>query len=296
MPRAMTDTLCVWTWLYIDVAPDSAWEIAEELESSGAQAVTLHPCPGGGERYEPAPGETPLWSALQVRALFAGQGEARAAAAKMQSLGITPRLQECPDRDWVREGQAGFVPRRFGERLWIVPDWLDPPDDAAAPVFIAPGLAFGTGSHPTTALCLTWLAGADLAGAHVIDYGAGSGILALAAARLGAARVIAVDNDQQALQAVAANARRNGLTVETVAPERLSVSGVDVLLANILARPLVMLVEELTARVRLGGRLVLCGLDVRQADAVAAAYAGTARLDARAVRGDWVRLDLTRVG
>ena len=270
---------------------EDAWALSEELEALGALSVSLEPCAGSAGQLEPPPGATPLWPELVVAALF---DAGRVAASRLRGRGLDPELRTHRDRDWIAAGREGFGPRLFGGRLWIVPEWCEAPADAAAVVRLAPGLAFGTGTHPTTELCLEWLAEAELAGKRVIDYGAGSGILALAAARLGAAEVVAVDNDPQALAAARANAKRNGVEVAVFAPGALPADAADVIVANILARPLVALANTLVSRLRPGGRLVLSGITAEQADAVAAAYAGRARLLGRRVRDGWVRLELCR--
>lgn len=283
-----------WFELRVPAGGDAAWALSDRLTELGAASVSLAPAAGSDPQLEPEPGHTPLWPELVACALFSSEARAQSAQRALRAGGWTVRVAKRAARDWVAAGRAGFEPRRFGERLWIVPDWCEPPEPGAANVSLAPGLAFGTGSHPTTALCLAWLARAPVAGASVIDYGAGSGILALAAARLGAASVTAVDNDPQALEAVASNARRNRVTVRAVLPEALGAEPADILVANILARPLVSLAETLLAHVRPGGRVVLAGVTGDQADAVAAAYAGGARLDAQVRDGDWVRLEFTR--
>lgn len=283
-----------WTWLQVAAGGEAAWALSERLETQGAASVTLVAAAGAPARLEPEPGTMPLWAEARVQALFASRAEAQAAATALRAAGHAPRLRACPQRDWRAAGRAGFAPRHFGGRLWVVPEWCAPPEPHAANVILAPGLAFGTGMHATTALCLEWLAEAELAGARVIDYGTGSGILALAAARLGAGRVVAVDSDPQALAAARANARRNGVDLEVVAPSGLDLRDADVLVANILARPLVALAPELLGRVRPGGRLVLAGIRAAQADAVAAAYLAGARLARRAARAGWERLELVR--
>lgn len=283
-----------WTWLYLASRGDAAWELAERLEAEGAASVTLAPGPDSTDQVEPEPGATPLWDALEIRALFAAQAEALAAARRLRQRGRVARIEPCPERDWIASVRSGFAPQHFGGRLWVIPDWCAAPDPEAANVFIAPGLAFGTGMHPTTALCLEWLADAELVGASVIDYGTGSGILALAALCLGAKEVVAVDNDPQALAAARANAQRNDVALEAVLPAALDVRDADVIVANILARPLVALAPELRRRVRRGGRIVLAGVTVSQADAVAAAYLTEARLARRKTRGEWERLEFVR--
>ncbi len=271
-----------------------AWSLGDELEALGALSVSLQPLESSAPQLEPAPGTTPLWPELTLKALFASAEVADEAVSRLRERQLDPELIPRAERDWIAAGRAGFGPQRFGDRLWIVPDWCEPPPGAKNVVCLAPGLAFGTGTHPTTALCLEWLAGAEIAGTRVIDYGTGSGILALAAARLGAREVVAVDNDPQALIAVCANAERNRLAIKVVAPDALSLVEADIVIANILARPLVMLAGELLSRLRSGGHLVLAGITAPQADVVAAAYAGRARLVARCPREDWVRLDLRK--
>jgi len=274
---------------------EEAWTLGDELEGLGALSVSLQPRAGSPPQLEPEPGTTPLWTELVLTALFADGSAADAAVSRLRARRLDPELRPCRERDWIAAGREGFGPRCFAGRLWIVPEWCEPPADAEAVVRLAPGLAFGTGMHPTTALCLEWLAGAELDGRRVIDYGTGSGILALAAARLGAREVVAVDNDPQALAAVRANAKLNTLTVTAVAPEALPPGKADIVVANILARPLVLLADTLLARLRPGGRLVLAGITGDQADVVAAAYAGRARLLERRTRGEWMRLDMCRV-
>ncbi|MGH8225708.1 MAG: 50S ribosomal protein L11 methyltransferase [Gammaproteobacteria bacterium] len=283
-----------WIRLCCAAEADEAWALAVELEKHGALSVSLRPDEASAALLEPEPGAAPLWDGLLVEALFAARAEAESAAAALGTEHACT-LEVCADQDWIAAGRAGFAPRRYGERLWIVPDWCEPPEPAAVNVAIAPGLAFGTGTHPSTGLCLEWLAAAPLADATVIDYGTGSGILAVAAAKLGAARVFAVDTDPQALEAARANAGRNDVTVALSAPEALAVRDADVLIANILARPLVMLATEFCARVRRGGRIVLAGITDEQADSVAAAYVPEARVSRRMTRDGWTCLELLRV-
>lgn len=280
-----------WTRLRLAAKPGEAWELGEELERRGALAVSVQPGDENEALFEPEPGATPLWVTAIVEALFAARAEAESAAAVLGPM-YTYTLEVCTERDWIAAGRAGFAPRRYGERLWVVPDWCTPPEPGAVNVMITPGLAFGTGEHPSTWLCLEWLAAAPLAGATVIDYGTGSGILAVAAAKLGAARVFAVDNDAQALDAARTNAARNGVAVTVSAPDALAVRGADVLVANILARPLVALAGEFCGRVRSGGRIVLAGITDGQADSVAAAYVPNARVTDRVARDGWTRLEL----
>ena len=273
---------------------DEGWELAEAMSRLGAEGVTLLPEGESAPQLEPEPGSTPLWSRVIVVGLFASQAEARMAMESLSAQDRSPVLSLRAEQDWVAAGRAGFAPRRFGERLWVLPPWSSPPDPMAANVVIAPGLAFGTGSHPSTALCLEWLAQHPPQGDSVLDYGTGSGILALAAARLGAATVVAVDNDPQALAAVQSNARLNERTIASYLPEDLPKVRVDLLIANILARPLVSLAPHLLSCVREGGTLLLAGVTTEQVEVVASAYAGAARLVGSAEERPWARLELRR--
>lgn len=275
------------------VEAKEAWALVARLESDGAESVTVVPLDADEELTEPEPGATPLAGAVRIEALYAARADAE--AARRNARAGSCRVEPCSECDWMAAGRVGFAPRRHGGPLWIVPDWCEPPEPEAVNVIIAPGLAFGTGEHPSTALCLEWLAGADLGGKTVIDYGAGSGVLAVAAAKLGAARVFAVDTDPQALAATRANAARNGTTaVITSPPDTLSARDAGLLIANILARPLIALAAEFTTRVRPGGRIVLAGITAAQADVVAAAYAPAAQLVASTLRDDWACLELLR--
>jgi ribosomal protein L11 methyltransferase len=229
---------------------------------------------------EPKPGEIRLWSDTLVRALFQASSDAavnleRLAALLGEHITHTARVRAVEDQAWERVWLKDWKSMRFGRRLWVCPRTADAPDDPEAVIVrLDPGLAFGTGTHPTTALCLQMLDSLPLAGRSVIDYGCGSGILALAALKLGAARAMAVDLDPQALLATHANALQNGLAaaitvqgVETALPPSYCV------VANILAGPLIELAPTLTAACETGGHLLLSGLLKTQADTVKAAYA-----------------------
>jgi ribosomal protein L11 methyltransferase len=208
--------------------------------------------------------------------------------------GIEPpafELSAVEDQDWVRSAQAQFGPIHIGGRLWIVPSWENPPAGDLLVVRLDPGLAFGTGSHATTRLVLQYLE-ANLQGApRVLDYGCGSGILAIAAAKLGAARVAATDIDPQALVTSAENAAANGVALEIVAPDALPAGAYDLVLANILALPLITLAPTLAARTRNGGRIVLSGILESQAEEVIGAYAREFHIAVGARAEGWVRLD-----
>jgi ribosomal protein L11 methyltransferase len=197
------------------------------------------------------------------------------------------------DQDWERSWMDNFQPMRFGERLWIVPSWHAAPEPDAVNLLLDPGLAFGTGTHPTTALCLEWLDGQDLKDCNLLDFGCGSGILAIAALLLGAKQAVGTDIDFQALDASRDNAGRNNIAPERFAlylPEDLPQEKADVLVANILAGPLVSLAPTLTSLVKSGGRLALSGILAEQGAEVAVAYADTFDLDPIADRDGWVRI------
>jgi ribosomal protein L11 methyltransferase len=208
-----------------------------------------------------------------------------------------PRLEVLADQAWERVWLQDFRPMRFGRRLWVCPGGLPAGDADAIRIELDPGLAFGTGTHPTTALCLEWLDGQDLGGCSVVDYGCGSGILAVAAARLGAAHVLAVDIDPQALIATRDNAARNHVAgaLSVTGDPSLAPRSADVLLANILAGPLVELAPRFAAALVPGGRLALSGLLPEQADAVTAAYRPWFHIETTTMRDGWVLLGASRL-
>lgn len=281
-------------------APDGAAELAEDAcFALGALAVTLHDA-ADTAILEPAPGTTPLWPQVRVTALFAADVDT---AALTQSLrrrvrGLAERdftVQRVADRPWEREWLRDFHAMRFGRRLWVAPRHEVVGAADAVVVSMDPGLAFGTGTHATTALCLEWLDGAALAGRRVIDYGCGSGVLAIAALKLGAAHVLAVDIDEQALAATRANAARNGVSgrIEIGAPTQAR-EPADVLIANILAGPLIELASRFAALVTGGGDLVLSGLLAAEVDAVTVAYQSWFDMKPPRTRNEWARIDGTR--
>jgi ribosomal protein L11 methyltransferase len=261
----------------------------------GATAVSLGDA-GDAPVLEPAPGETPLWPAVRLRAIFPVTIDPQIAAATLAAvLALPPAdvgIEFVPDRDWEREWLKDFRPMRFGRRLWVCPDGQPPGGPAEAVLELDPGLAFGTGTHPTTALCLEWLDGAIRGGERVLDYGCGSGILALAAVKLGAREAAAFDIDPQALHATRENAAKNGLAARiAVAGYASDIAGrFDVVLANILSGPLIGLAPALAPRTRSGGALVLAGMLARQADEVAQAYRPWFDIGPAAEREGWTLL------
>lgn len=283
-----------WLQLTFYSTKEKAEALADLLSGAGAAAVTMQDA-ADQPLYEPPPGATPLWQLTNVVGLFAENtdGDAVVRQLKSQLEGIFPdyRSEVLEDQDWERAWMDDFKPMRFGKRLWIVPSWHEPPSGDTVNIMLDPGLAFGTGTHPTTRLCLEWLDGHDIKEKTVIDYGCGSGILALAAALLGAASVIGVDNDPQALVASLDNARRNGVNIQAYLPGEAPTDPVDILVANILAGPLIDLAPRLAALVKPGGAIVLSGILPEQADAVSSTYSEWFSLHPAVTHDGWVRLD-----
>lgn len=267
--------------------------------AAGALAVTLSDA-RDEPVLEPAPGEIRLWGATRVQALFAADADRAALGLRMQqelSLPATAlSFALLADRVWEREWLRDFHAQRFGQRLWVCPWHEDVAAAGALVVRLDPGLAFGTGTHASTALCLEWLDAHLVPGMSVIDYGCGSGILGLAAARLGAGRVAAFDIDPQALLATAENALANGLEAQLRPVAEISTLplGCDLLLANIIASTLCALAADFAALLRPGGALVLAGILAEQTEVVAAVYAPWFDVGLYKARGDWVALAGTR--
>jgi len=272
------------------------------LEDIGALSVSLMEAAAAeNERaiLEPGVGETPLWPEMIVTALFAHGSDQGLLLHALEAMDdhidlATAEFRVVEDQDWVRAWMDQFAPMKFGERTWIVPWNLEVPPEAANDVIVRldPGLAFGSGTHPTTALCLQWLDALDLDGKTVLDYGCGSGILALAALKLGASAAVGVDNDPQALSASIDNAERNGVgtRLSVFSPDDEVVATYPVVVANILASALDALAETLAARVAAGGVIALSGILHGQEDALLQRYALWFD-DLRADRlDDWMRI------
>ncbi len=282
--------------------------MADALLGCGALSVSIEDARAGDVDEEPLYGEPGFapdrhaWARSRLRVLTEQDGADAMIEAACEATEIAVVIEThlpVRDTDWVRETQAQFAPTRISERLWIVPSWHQPPDERALVVRLDPGVAFGTGTHPTTRLCLAWLDAMLPPGASVLDYGCGSGILAIAAAKLGAGAVMGVDIDPQALVAAQANSRANGVDASYTDLHGLSQSRItfDIVLANILSNPLKLLAPALPARVAPGGSLVLSGVLERQADEVIAAYRrADAALPLKVWRADdgWVCLAGTR--
>ena len=287
-----------WLQLKLDTSPALAEQLSELLNEAGALAVTLQDAEDQ-PLYEPPPGTAPLWQHTRVIGLFPGDADLQVVVTGLQAaLGRDAlagwHADPLEDQDWTRSWMDSFQPLCFGERLWIVPSWHTPPNPGAVNILLDPGLAFGTGTHATTALCLNWLDGHGADHACVIDYGCGSGILAIAAAKLGAQQVWAVDTDPQALLATRDNAHKNGVAdrINAVLPGDLPGDvRAPLLLANILANPLMELAPQFAQRVSPGGHVVLSGILAEQAEAVVTTYQPWFDMQPPVSRDDWVRLE-----
>ena len=284
--------------LRFDASAETAERWSDALIDAGAISVDVSDSRGGTAEetalYDEPGEQERSWRASRLTVIFANRFEAEnvlaeCAAALGEKL---PQhvIEAVPDTDWVRASQAQFQPMHVSESLWIVPSWCDPPDPRAINVRIDPGLAFGTGSHPTTRLCLRWLAQNLLSGASVLDYGCGSGVLAIAAAKLGAGTVVGTDIDAQAVAVARANADANGVNATFALPEELPSGSFDVVVANILADPLELLASLIAARVRAGGSIVLAGLLEAQAAALVEAYSRWFNIGVWAQEDGWTVL------
>ncbi|MCF6280663.1 MAG: 50S ribosomal protein L11 methyltransferase [Candidatus Polarisedimenticolaceae bacterium] len=266
------------------------------FENMGALAITLGDA-GDQPILEPGPNEQPLWNQITITALFDGESDAdqlRSTINQSLNRDISSQLKQqwLDDQTWERVWLEHFHPMQFGSRLWVCPDGQRPDTENAVVLELDPGLAFGTGTHPTTALCLRWLDGHEISGKTVIDYGCGSGILAIAALLLGAKSVLAIDHDPQALLATADNAKKNGVTdrLTITLPDEAPSRSADIILANILAGPLVELAPKLANMVNPGGEIILSGILQEQAEMVRNAYLPHFNNVAKQTQEDWVLL------
>lgn len=290
-----------WLQVRLAIQPNQATQWEDSLLELGAVSVTYM---DGEDQpiYEPDLGTTPLWSHTHLLALFENDVDPVALQQHIQLLGgaDTPELEleQIEDQDWERSWMDNFHPIRFGQRLWIVPSWHAAPEPDAVNLLLDPGLAFGTGTHPTTALCLEWLDGQPIEGCNVLDFGCGSGILAIAAKLLGAKKLTCTDIDSQALEATRDNANRNGIATDEMLvylPEALPQQQFDVVLANILAGPLVELAPQLIQYTRSGGRIALSGILAEQAQEVRDAYSTAFDLAPTAEKDGWVCISGVRL-
>ncbi len=294
-----------WIQLTIRVAAESTEAAEEALFAASAASVTLldaadHPV------HEPDPGETPLWPQVLVRGLFGPDLDRAAISERLRAAGLVHSadavdFENLADQDWERAWMDRFGPMRFGRDLWICPSHLEPDPEWSIVIRLDPGLAFGSGTHPTTALCLEWIDGRDFSGKTVMDYGCGSGILAIACALKGAERVVAIDHDPQALTATLDNASRNGVDSRIVAllpdtpeAEQALADRADVVVANILAAPLIELSARLAGAVAPGGGLALSGILESQAEKVDQVYRDRLQPERQGTREEWVLLTYGR--
>ncbi|MFT5657682.1 MAG: ribosomal protein L11 methyltransferase [Gammaproteobacteria bacterium] len=290
-----------WWQLSVQSTAAELEQTEDSLLELGAVAITLGDAKDE-PLYEPLPGDTPIWQHSIVTGLFTQE-------QSLETLydGLIQRLPEhqihsakksvVDDQDWSRVHLQYFKPIQCADKLWVVPSWHQPPDPSAVNVQLDPGLAFGTGGHATTALCLSWLGENDVQGQSVIDYGCGSGILAIAAYKLGAGILHAIDIDPQALDASRENAKRNDIDpalLNISLPDQLNTDAVDLLIANILSGPLVGLAPKFAGLVKAGGQILLSGILETQADDIRLAYQPFFDLDPICVREDWIRVSGTR--
>lgn len=291
----------MWYQLHVILDQPDVERVSALLDETGAAAVTLSDA-GDEPLLEPPPDATPMWRKVRATGMYAADADMDAVVNALRSeLGErepAPVVDVLGDRAWEREWMKNFAPTCFGGRLWVLPSWSEDVPEAADSVTMRldPGLAFGTGSHETTALCLDWLAHSDLDQVSLVDYGCGSGILAIAAAKLGARAVWAVDHDQQALNATRENIAENDVagSISVMLPGELPRCTVDVLVSNILAGPLVELAPDFASIVAGGGRLVLAGLLAAQTEDLVRAYQNWFDFEQPVQRGDWVRLCANR--
>lgn len=288
-----------WQQFVMDLGRLDPDRVEAVLQRHGAWSITYSDA-GDAPVLEPGPGETPLWPDTRVCGLFAAGADFDALAGDLlATLGLDElpphRVESLAERDWEREWLKDFGPMRFGRRLWICPGDSSAPDGAVV-VRMNPGLAFGSGTHPTTALCLEWLEGLDLAGKTLLDYGCGSGVLAVAGLKLGASRATGLDIDPQALVSTRQNALRNDVmqALTVVGDERDIAGSFDTVVANILAGPLVDLAESVITRLSSGGDLALSGILSRQVDKIQGTYDPWIEFDVPAFRSQggqtWARL------
>lgn len=285
-----------WIQIRINANADNADLISDILVAAGSASVTFIDAKDT-PIYEPKIGTVELWADTTVIGLFDANHDMESVLALLRneeslSTKLVYKIEQLEDKDWEREWMDNFHPIQFGEKLWICPSWRDIPDPTAVNVMLDPGLAFGTGTHATTALCLKWLENQDLTGKTVVDFGCGSGILGIAAIKLGAERMIGIDIDPQALEASLDNANRNGVAdkLEVYLPQDQPEFTADIVVANILAQPLRELHEVILGLLKPGGKIAMSGILQDQAQSVADIYTPFVTLDDIAVEGDWTRI------
>lgn len=290
-----------WWQLSIQCKAAELEQIEELLLELGAFSINLADAKDE-PLYEPLPGHTPVWQESIVTGMFDSNRHPEQLYQSLverlpQHLLTSLHQSQLEDQDWVQAYRDHYYPIQCADKLWIVPSWHEAPDPIAVNICLDPGLAFGTGGHPTTSLCLSWLASNKIKNQTVIDYGCGSGILAIAAFKLGAREVTGVDIDPQALDASRQNAERNSINADQLPlylPERMPRTKVDILIANILSGPLVLLANIFAELVKPNGKLLLSGILHQQADEIQLAYQPFFELDPISAKEDWIRVTGTR--
>jgi ribosomal protein L11 methyltransferase len=284
-----------WLQLIIPTNDAEADQLSDALMDQGAVSVTLQDMQDQPV-LEPTPGTTPMWSQTRVVGLFDANDDLKQVITNVEKQ-LQKKIpdwkgEQLEDKDWVRAWMDDFKPMQFGEKLWVVPSTFEPPQAEAANILLDPGLAFGTGTHPTTSMCLEWLDANPPIGKDIIDFGCGSGILAIGAILLGANHAEAIDIDPQALIATHDNAEKNNVSnkIKTYLPKEFSKQTTSLLLANILASPIVELAPYFAELTAPQGQIVLSGILAEQADAVLAAYQTDFEIAIWKQNGDWVCL------
>ena len=287
-----------WLQIRVQSTPEQVPELEDLLLGCGAMVVTFEDV-NDDPVYEPELNTTPLWNNTRVTGLFEADADIEQIrplidekAAELKT-DLATKIEILEDKDWEREWMDSYHPIQFGKRLWVCPSWRETPEPDAVNLMLDPGLAFGTGTHPTTALCLEWLDSIDCQDKNIIDYGCGSGILGIAGLLLGAKNMVGIDIDPQAVQATQDNAERNKIDasrIEVKLPPYDSELQADVVVANILAGPLAQLADTISALVATGGQLALSGILSNQAQEVIDAYSPWFTIESVVEKDDWVRI------
>jgi ribosomal protein L11 methyltransferase len=287
-----------WLQIRVQSTPEKVPELEDLLLGCGAMVVTFEDV-NDDPVYEPELNTTPLWNSTRVTGLFEADADIEQIRPLIDEKGeelnidLATKIEILEDKDWEREWMDSYHPIQFGQRLWVCPSWRDIPDPDAVNLMLDPGLAFGTGTHPTTALCLEWLDSIDCQNKTIIDYGCGSGILGIAGLLLGANKMVGIDIDPQAVQATQANAERNQIEadrIEVKLPPYESDLQAEVVVANILAGPLAHLADTISALVATNGQLALSGILSNQAQEVIDAYSPWFTIDSVVEKEDWIRI------
>ncbi len=287
-------SIMIWRQIKVAAKSEQVEEIEDFFLEHEAQSVTFVDAKDT-PMYEPKPGELRLWPDTLVVAMF---NESTNTSKIINQLKVqfpfldSPEMETLEDKEWERAWMDDFHPMKFGNKLWICPSWTAPPEPDAVNILLDPGLAFGTGTHSTTRLCLEWLDALDLNNKLVVDFGCGSGILSIAALKLGAAKVVGIDIDPQAIQASQENAKRNDVDhlLDLYLPEHQPSTQADIVVANILASPLIELRSIITSYCKIGGQLVMSGILKEQAEQILSSYETSFRFEPVAHDQEWVRI------